>query len=146
MIDTAIQRLEYLCDFIPPLLLQIDDEQFSFKGSPGKWSKKEVLGHLIDSATNNHHRFVRTQFEEKPVIAYDQNKWSEYGHYQQIDGQQIINFWTVYNRQLVELMKHIPIQYLQRICSAGGQGYTLEFLINDYVMHLEHHLHQIVEY
>ncbi|MET6999749.1 DinB family protein [Chitinophaga defluvii] len=146
MIDAAIQRLEYLCDVIPPLLTAIDESTFSHKPSPAKWSKKEIIGHLIDSATNNHHRFIRAQFEETPTIVYDQNKWNTYGFYQQISGTQIIAFWTLYNKQLAQLMRHIPTESLQRYCRTNDQPLTLAFLINDYVVHLEHHLKQVVDY
>ncbi|HTB26511.1 MAG TPA: DinB family protein, partial [Puia sp.] len=116
MIKNAGDRLEYLCDTIPVLLTNIDDHSFSEKVKPEKWSKKEIIGHLIDSATNNHQRFVRVQFEDKPNIVYDQNKWNSYNFYQQIDRQQIINFWTVYNRQLIELIRRIPNENLERPC------------------------------
>lgn len=74
MIETSIARLQILCDTIPDLLLNIDEIIFSEKPSNNKWSKKEIIGHLIDSAANNHQRFVRAQFEDLPSIAYDQNK------------------------------------------------------------------------
>src|SRR5215212_6580971 len=109
---SAIKRLAYLCDTIPKLLIGIGEPAFSLKPTRNKWSKKEIIGHLIDSATNNHQRFVRGQFEETPTIVYDQNKWNEYSFYHQIDGQQIINFWTIYNRQLIELVRHIPQENL----------------------------------
>ncbi|HTF29429.1 MAG TPA: DinB family protein [Flavitalea sp.] len=146
MIDTAIKRLEYLCDVIPQLLAAIDEQAFSLKSNPGKWSKKEIIGHLIDSATNNHQRFVRGQFENRPAIIYDQDKWNEFGFYQQINGQQIISFWAAYNRQLIELIKHIPKENLQLECLVGDKLLTLNFLINDYVEHLEHHLRQVISY
>ena len=113
---------------------------------PDKWSKKEIIGHLIDSATNNHQRFVRGQFENRPAIIYDQDKWNEFGFYQQINGQQIISFWAAYNRQLIELIKHIPKENLQLECLVGDKLLTLNFLINDYVEHLEHHLRQVISY
>ena len=146
MTDLAIKRLEYLCEIIPKLLTEIDEETFSAKPGQDKWSKKEIIGHLIDSATNNHHRFVRVQFETAPAIVYDQNKWNEYNFYQQIDKQQIILFWTIYNRQLIELVKRIPKESLERTCTVGGNSLTLKFLIVDYVQHLEHHLRQVVVY
>ena len=111
-----------------------------------KWSKKEIIGHLIDSAANNHQRFVRVQFENEPLISYDQEKWNEHAFYQRIDGEQIINFWTVYNKQLIELTRHIPEKSLQRQCRVKDQVLTLEFLIQDYVEHMEHHLRQVVIY
>ena len=76
MIENIVDRLQYLCDAIPSLIKQIPEQEFSHKSAPGKWSKKEILGHLIDSATNNHQRFVRAQFEDTPFIIYDQDNWN----------------------------------------------------------------------
>src|SRR5688572_28212730 len=104
MIAENLERLEYLCKRVPTLLRNISEANISFKPRPGKWSKKEILGHLIDSATNNHHRFIRGQFEKVPFIAYDQNKWNEYSYYNQINTEQLIQFWTSYNLQLIELI------------------------------------------
>ncbi len=147
MIEFAIKRLEYLCDLIPQLLTEIEEQTFSVKPQPNKWSKKEIIGHLIDSATNNHQRFVRGQFEDVPKIVYDQNKWNEFNFYQKMDRQQLISFWTIYNRQLAELIKNIPEENLSKECKSGDdRNSTLDFLINDYVEHLEHHLRQVVTY
>lgn len=146
MVSNAIDRLKYLCEIVPNLLLSIDDETFSRKTRADKWSKKEIVGHLIDSATNNHQRFVRAQFEEKPNIAYDQNNWNRYNYYQEIDKKQVIDFWTVYNKQILELLSRISQDNLQRECLVGEQSLTIEFLINDYIVHLEHHLKQVVKY
>lgn len=144
MKDIVINRLEYLCQTIPQLLINLNDEEFSSKPDSIKWSKKEIMGHLIDSATNNHQRFVRIQFEETPVINYDQNNWNKFNFYQQINRQQIISFWTIYNRQLAALIKLIPGENLKRECIVGDKVFTLEFLITDYLEHLEHHLRQVV--
>ena len=146
MIENAIDKLCYLCDIIPGLLNNTADITFNEKTSPDKWSKKEIIGHLIDSATNNHQRFVRAQFEDNPSIAYDQNQWNACNYYQDIDRKQIIDFWTIYNKQLLELFRRIPAEHLQRTCMIKGQMLTLDFLINDYVAHLEHHLRQVVSY
>jgi len=147
MIDSSITRLALLCEIIPPLLNKIGEPAFSMKPAPGKWSKKEIVGHLIDSATNNHQRFVRAQFETTPQIYYDQNKWNEYSYYDQMDGVQVVAFWAAYNKHLVELIKHIPEEKLQLGClSRDNTLLSLEFLINDYVAHLEHHLRQVVAY
>lgn len=147
MKSQTIKRLEYLCNIIPSLLNGIDDNSFSTKPSPEKWSKKEILGHLIDSATNNHQRFIRGQFEDSPTIWYEQNKWNEHSHYQQMDKQMIIELWTIYNKYLATIIKFIPEENLLRTCTMkDGSKLTLEFLIDDYVQHLEHHLKQVVEY
>jgi hypothetical protein len=146
MVEQSIKRLEYLTDIIPSLINEMGEESFSLKISKDKWSKKEIIGHLIDSATNNHQRFVRGQFEMTPEISYNQNKWNEFSFYQQINAEQIISFWTIYNKQLLEIIKRIPIDNLKREIKIGENIFTLKFLIADYVDHLEHHLKQIVEY
>ncbi len=146
MIDKAISRLTYIIEKVPSILAEIGEEKMSLKPLPNKWSKKEIIGHLIDSATNNHQRFVRGQFETLPEIRYEQDKWNEYGFYQQIDSKQIISFWTIYNKQLIEIIKRIPTENLKRQIKVGENLLTLDFLIADYVEHLEHHLRQVTEY
>ena len=146
MVKDAINRLEDLCDKLPPLLLALEENEISHKPSPGKWSKKEILGHLIDSATNNHQRFVRVQFENHPSISYDQNNWNSCSYYNTLNTADLIHFWTFYNRHLAALAKNIPEKNYSRTCKVGETNMTLEFIITDYVTHLEHHLAQLVNY
>lgn len=146
MITRAIERLEYLIRIIPPLLYDIDDNMLGNKVSPERWSKKEIIGHLIDSATTNHQRFVCAQFEDKPQIDYDQDKWNRFNYYQQLEKHHIISFWTIYNQHLLEILKRIPNENLKLECWVGKKLLRLEYLINDYLDHLEHHLKQVVDY
>jgi hypothetical protein len=147
MTTETLNRLQYLCDTIPSLLLKIQEGDFTNKPEPGKWSKKEILGHLIDSATNNHQRFVRAQFENVPVISYDQNNWNACSRHNQVDSKQLISFWVAYNKQLIALVKYIPNHILTKECNTGGEkNYTIQWLLDDYVQHTEYHLKQIVEY
>jgi DinB superfamily len=147
MTEAAINRLQFLCDVIPPLLNNMEEEEFSYKPLPHKWSKKEIMGHLVDSATNNHQRFVRGQFEQVPKIKYDQNKWNAFSYYQQMDKSQVIAVWAAYNKFLLELIKRIPgEQLLKRVDTGAETSLTIEFLIQDYVSHMEHHLRQVVNY
>jgi hypothetical protein len=147
MVQDCVKRLQFLCTTIPVRLKKIDDEEFSRRPSPDKWSKKEILGHLIDSATNNHQRFVRIQFENIPTITYDQVNWSIFSNHNQFDVKYLISFWTAYNRHLAELIRLIPTDNLEKECIISqGKKVTLEWLIEDYIRHLEHHLKQIVEY
>ena len=147
MVTESIIRLEYLCRIIPPLLLKIKEVDFSHKPAPGKWSKKETLGHLIDSATNNHHRFVRAQFEDKPLITYNADDWVAASHYYTMSSVHMISFWHLYNHHIAELIKQLPVDVLNRECNSGDESpHTLAWLFDDYVVHLEHHLREMVEY
>ena len=146
MIDASIDRLCYIIEKAPIKLTEIGEEKMSEKPLPNKWSKKEIIGHLIDSATNNHQRFVRGQFENIPEIRYDQDNWNKHSFYQEIDSKQIVGFWTIYNKQLIEIIKRIKTEDLNRKIKVGENLFTLEFLINDYVEHLEHHLKQVIDY
>lgn len=141
-----MSRLDCLIEKVPSILTEMSEENMSAKPLSNKWSKKEIIGHLIDSATNNHQRFVRGQFEIVPEIQYEQNKWNEYNFYQQIGSKQIISFWTIYNRQLIEIIKRIPSKNLKKQIKVDEKLLTIEFLIADYVEHLEHHLKQIIDY
>lgn len=145
MISNSINKLKEIIETIPLILNNFSEETFNKKENLNKWSKKEILGHLIDSATNNHQRFVRGQFEDNPKIIYDQNNWNKYNFYQEINSKQLINFWKIYNIQLVEIMNKIEDKNLQKTIDVNEKLLTLEFLIIDYVEHLEHHLKQLIE-
>lgn len=143
----SIHRLEYLCEIIPHLISMIPDKEFSHKPFSNKWSKKEILGHLLDSAANNHQRFVRVQFENTPFISYDADQWNAANYYMSTENGSLISLWKFYNKHLATLAQNIPEEKLQSLCKTGeGSIVTLEFLIEDYVVHLEHHLKQIVDY
>jgi hypothetical protein len=142
----AINRLTELCNTIPELLLQISEEEFSEKANSDKWSKKEILGHLIDSATNNHHRLVRGQFEYQPNITYDQNKWNQFNFYNELESRQLITFWLAYNLHFLGVIQNIPTENLSKIIYRKDEACTLYYMIEDYIQHTEHHLKQIVAY
>ena len=143
----SLQRLEELVLIIPPLLSEIPEKEFNHKPQPHKWSKKQILGHLIDSAANNHQRFVRIQCEKEPVIFYDQDKWNLLNHHQDLDRKHLVEFWTVYNKHLLQLAAGIANENLElQGIGKDGQPKTLGWYIEDYVVHMEHHLRQMVQY
>lgn len=144
MLQSSIQRLKDLCEIIPVRLDSISDADFVYKSSPEKWSKKEIIGHLTDSAANNHQRFIRSRFENIPFIRYDQNEWAEKGRHQEADRHLLTAFWKTYNLFLCELAAHIPKDELNALCNTGDtEPHTVEWLFTDYVKHQEHHLKQI---
>ena len=146
-ITESLKRLNYLIEIIPPLLDQISDQDFDFKPQPLKWSKKQILGHLVDSAANNQQRFIRIQYENEPIIFYDQDKWNLHNHHQELSRKHLIEFWAIYNTHLIQLASRIPAANLERKgIGKDGIARTLLWYIEDYVVHMEHHLRQIVEY
>ena len=114
--------------------------------SPEKWSKKQVLGHLIDSAANNHQRFIRAQLGQELVFpGYEQEAWVAVQHYQDESWDALVALWQYYNQHLLHVMECVPGDQLSRRCVIGDNDpVTLEFLMKDYVVHLKHHLEQIL--
>lgn len=127
-----------------PDLKKTTEEEYSYKPSPAKWSKKEILGHLIDSAHSNIRRFVVAQYEKNPFIKYDQNQWVAIIAYQQWDTNDIIDLWYLINKQICYIIKNIPEKMYQRTCQTETLQ-TIEWLAADYVKHLLHHLHIILD-
>jgi DinB superfamily len=128
-------------------LAAISESDSKEKSSPEKWSKKETLGHLIDSAANNHQRFVRAQLTSKLRIpGYEQQVWVTTQRYQSESWANLFQLWKSYNFHLLHIISAIPENALGSICVIGdNKPVTLEFVIQDYVRHLKHHLEQILE-
>lgn len=140
------QRLASIINATYPRLQAISEAHASAKPYPDKWSLKEVLGHLIDSASNNHQRFVRMQ--EIPNIGsfkYSQLHWVSAQQYHMEPWQDIVGLWYSYNVHLCHVISHVRSNSLSNVCDVGdSQPATLELIITDYVRHVEHHLEQIV--
>ena len=127
-----------------PRLRMLSDEAASARPD-GKWSAKEILGHLIDSAANNHQRFVRMQLAphlEAP--GYQQEQWVRLGHYVNRVWPDLIELWLAYNLHLAHVVQHLdPTTLSNTWTSPDGDVVTLEFVATDYLAHLHHHLDQI---
>ncbi len=126
-------------------LLAISEEAAGERAGPEKWSRKEILGHMIDSASNNHQRFVRLQSEELLVMpSYQQNHWVRSQNYAAREWRELVEFWLAYNRHLAHVIRNMDASAAGHIWRAPGKDYRLEFLIEDYLSHLRHHLAQIL--
>lgn len=138
-------RLEQILDSTIPKLNLITEEKASLKPAPGKWSNKELIGHLIDSASNNHQRFVRMQLEnDLNLLQYEQDGWVRVQDYQNRSWKEIVLFWEVYNRHLVHVLKRMNPSTLENTATFPSYGVkTLKWMADDYVDHLVHHLKQI---
>ncbi|MDR6943375.1 DinB family protein [Mucilaginibacter pocheonensis] len=114
--------------------------------SPGKWSKKEIIGHLIDSVQVNLQRFIRCTYEENFKLTYEQDEWVAAQHYQDADINDLLNLWTLFNKQIIRILENYPTNRLNVRCDNSKLEpnlKTVEWLAADYVEHLKHHLKQI---
>nr|WP_315423030.1 DinB family protein [uncultured Pedobacter sp.] len=124
----------------------ITEEVWNDKPQPSKWSKKELLGHLIDSAANNIRRLIIGQYEQGVKIVYHQDEWVLYQNYQETDIADVKMLWKLLNNQISRVIENIPEGKLQNNCDTGKgktELHTLSYFIEDYVMHLKYHLNQI---
>jgi hypothetical protein len=144
MLDRAAERL-----------LVYNDEEASRRPAPGKWSRKEIVGHLIDSASNNHGRFVRAQLQDDLVFpGYDQDRWVQVQRYQSQPWADLVRLWHAYNRQIAYVMEVADPEAVERLRPRHNlhelawkavpvtEPATLAYFMRDYVDHLEHHLRQ----
>lgn len=141
----VLDRLGSVIERATGRLARITEVESASPVAPGKWSRKEILGHLIDSAANNHQRFVRAQLESPLNFpGYAQERWVETQNYQEESWGYLVGCWAGYNRHLLHVLAQIPADKLNYTCVIGEDNpVTLEFLAQDYVRHLEHHLTQI---
>jgi len=130
---------------LPNLLALTDEVAAQTDGRPGSWSRKEELGHLIDSATNNHIRFVLATIDgEFRGPGYAQDKWVEAHGYREITWRALVDLWYQYNVLLAQLVARIPEEHMGNRCVIGWGVVTLRFVIEDYVVHMLHHLDHLL--
>ena len=140
-------------------LKDIPEELSRRQPAPNDWAPIEILGHLIDSAANNHQRFVRARYTDDLVFpGYDQDEWIGAQKYRDESWSNVVQLWSAYNLHLVHVASLIPEEVLTKSRSshtldqiafklelADSEPATLEKLIRDYLVHLKHHLNQIFD-
>jgi hypothetical protein len=154
--DDYMRELRTVVDAAAAALLAVPDDVAARRPAPNAWSVKEVVGHLIDSAANNHQRFVRAQWQPDLIFTgYAQDEWVAAQQYQQAPWPELVVLWREYNRQLARVMAAVPADVRHRSHArhnlheiawmpvAASERTTLDYLMRDYVGHLRHHLRQI---
>ncbi len=139
-------------------LLKISESQSLVPRAEGKWSPKEIAGHLIDSAANNHLRFVRAQLSDDLIFAgYEQVEWVQAQRYQDEPWSALVQLWQLYNQHILHVMKSAPEETrlklrtrhnLHKIASdtiKENEPVTLDYFMRDYVDHMKKHLGQIFD-
>ena len=138
-----------------PQLLALSEAEAGLRPAPEKWSRKEIVGHLIDSASNNHQRFVRVRFQIDLVFAgYEQDDWVAAQRYRERPWRELVELWRAFNAHIAHVMETTPEELRLRATTAhnferiawstvlAGEPATLDFFMRDYVGHLRHHLRQ----
>lgn len=146
MADSAEHLRSAVSEVLPNLERITEEDALRDRGS-GKWTRKEILGHLIDSAANNHQRFVRAQLvDHLDWPGYEQNGWVSVQKYNKRPWTDLVKLWQLYNLYLAHVMDGVPAERYMTPCLIGGENstpVTLEWLMDDYVVHMRHHLAQI---
>jgi hypothetical protein len=137
----SLQSLRTLLQRLPARLEALSPDSVEVK-PPGSWSAKEELGHLLDSAANNHQRIVRAQLENNPAMpGYDGPAWVVLHSYQKRDWQELIGMWGALNRQLLAAAEAVSDSAWSRTCTIGdSEPLTLQFVFEDYLHHMREHL------
>jgi hypothetical protein len=131
---------------VPDKFISLGDHSLTAKPDPEKWSKKEILGHLTDSAFNNLRRIIMVQYQPGVKIVYDQDQWVRIQRYQEMEIKDIVQLWIVLNQQFIHIIESFPETMLSQSIDTGKDSVeycAVEFLITDYLDHMEHHLNQI---
>lgn len=143
---TVVERINHWINVLPEEFKLMSEQEASNRPLPNKWSKKEILGHLCDSAINNMARFIKIQYEEGVYViqSYNQDQWVILQNYHALLVNEIIDLFKALNKQIVHIVSNIPDEKLMNLCDIGDNELkTLEWLIKDYVDHMEHHINQI---
>jgi hypothetical protein len=157
MMPDYVVRLRNLVEECRPRLSALDDDATRTRPAPGKWSPREVIGHLIDSASNNHQRFVRAQSQDSLVFpGYDQEAWVTAQRYREAPWSELVTLWAAFNLHLAHVMESVPEDVRLRPRAEHNldaiawrtvprdESTTLDYFMRDYVGHLEHHLRQVL--
>jgi hypothetical protein len=156
-VSSAEAELQDLLDRALPLLEALDDAATARRPAAGKWSPREIIGHLIDSASNNHQRFVRAAFQDHLVFpGYEQDAWVTNQKYRDADWTQLLTLWKSFNHHIAHVMRVTPeaVRTTPRLrhnfheiaweTVPANQPATLDYFMRDYVGHMRHHLRQIL--
>lgn len=144
--QTVIEDLRRAVDEAAAEFAQLNDDETSAPMGADKWSRKQLLGHLIDSAANNHQRFIRAQLDGPHAFpGYEQESWVERNAYAEARWSDLVILWQAYNLHLLRVLARISPDKLKVTCTIGDNApMTLGFIAEDYLRHLKHHLQQLL--
>jgi AAA15 family ATPase/GTPase len=143
-VEHVIHRLNHWIQTMPKEYNAMSETELSYRAAPNKWSKKEIAGHLCDSAVNNIVRFVKIQYEKQPyaIHKYNQEQWVTASNYQDRPIDDILTLFQTLNKQVIDIITNMPAEKLSYLCDIGNNDLkTFKWLIEDYLDHMEHHIY-----
>ena len=153
-----VADLRFAIEEMTPILEKMSAEATRHRPAPGKWCPREIIGHLIDSASNNHQRFVRALFQDDLVFpGYEQDAWVAAQRYRDAPWAELLELWRSFNLHIARVMEAAPAEERLRPRARHNldelawktvprdEPATLDYFMADYVAHLRHHLRQIVK-
>ncbi|WP_348619822.1 DinB family protein [Paenibacillus polymyxa] len=145
----AVEELARIIEDYEKEFISITEHEFNAKPFSEKWSKKEILGHLCDSASNNHRRFIMIKHSTSPIKidSYAQNDWVAANQYQEVFSYvDVIHLWKLLNKQIINVLNSCTsFDSKKRFQKEDHSTETLQWLVDDYIQHLRHHLEQIIQ-
>jgi hypothetical protein len=140
------QKIRDVVTKVADQLKSMNSDEVSMRETPGSWTKKEILGHLIDSTANNHQRIVRACYNAATNFPpYSQIDWVQIQQYNQLEWTELIELWVVYNRHLSNIIERVPEESASSSVNIGlEEPVTLEYVVEDYLRHLQHHLKDVI--
>lgn len=155
--DNVEDRLKAILEGVTPVFLRVTDADASRRPASGAWSAKEIIGHLIDSAANNHRRFVEAHFTDELIFpGYAQDAWVSTQRYQERPWGDLVELWRTYNLHLAHVIASIPSSIREKARVRHNlhviawhrvpekEATTLQYFMADYLGHLEHHVSQLL--
>jgi len=148
ILQTVASELNNIVRQYSVLFSEMSDADLEAKPNPEKWSRKEVIGHLIDSSQNNLRRFITSQYEPSPPnIIYAQDFWVAANAYRKMPKSDIIQLWRLLNERICAVLIQMPEEHGEKLCNTGRSVVSLvpvKWIAQDYVVHLKHHINQII--
>jgi len=153
---TAGEDLRSAISHAAPRLQELSPEAAAAPVAPGKRSPKQIIGHLVDSASNNHRRFVLAQLKDDLRFdGYEQDGWVDVQRYTETKWSGLVTLWEAFNLHMAWVMDTVPdAQRLRKVTDHNleavswedvqpGEPVSLDFMMRDYTGHLRNHLRQI---
>ncbi len=142
--EAIIQQLSAMIGTYAPLLQQPELWNQPYTNMPGKWDRRQVLGHLVDSAQTNIRRFVVAQYEDTPHIVYQQEQWVALSGYTDYNTTDLVQLWILLNKHMLHILRQFSPGMGKRLCRTESMA-SVDQLVPDYILHCRHHLHQVLE-